>query len=196
MNIFSIDLESVFLAVYLLFSGETSADVFLLSVSRNFFTFWDTFRTASTIISLLLLTGIVYAFIRFRQVVKDEKSKSQKLGTESIREAKLKEERDERWERVLKHINSDNPNDWRQAILEADTILDEVITRAGYPGETLGEKMRGIERGDIRTIDEAWEAHKVRNRIAHDGAEFGLTRRETLRIIELYRRVFEEFEYF
>ncbi len=182
--------EFIFSTIYnFLLNGD------LLTVPRQLIVFWDGFKIVSTIISLLLLTGIVYSYIRLTQIRNAEREEIERKtgGTASQEETETR--RDERWDRVLQQVNSENPNDWRQAIIDADIILDDIVTRAGYPGETLGERMRGIEKSDFRTIDEAWEAHKVRNRIAHDGAEFQLTKREALRVIDLYRQVFEEFYY-
>lgn len=100
-----------------------------------------------------------------------------------------------RWERILEHINSEHPSDWKIAILEADIMLDEVLDVQGYRGETMSDKLKQVERSDFLTIDQAWEAHKVRNQIAHEGAEFLINEREARRIIDLYRQVFEEFQY-
>jgi len=99
------------------------------------------------------------------------------------------------WESVKKHIESDNENDWRQAIMDADIILDDLLNKMGYRGESVGEKLKRVERGDFATLDLAWEAHKVRNRIAHEGASFSLDHREAKAAYDNYRKVFEEFYY-
>lgn len=100
-----------------------------------------------------------------------------------------------RWQRVLTHADSGNESDWRLAILEADIILGEMLDKMGYRGETIGDKLKTIEKSDFTTIDDAWAAHRVRNAIAHEGAEFILTQREARRVIDLYKRVFEEFKF-
>ncbi|MBI2618017.1 hypothetical protein HYW58_01035 [Candidatus Kaiserbacteria bacterium] len=193
MDFAYLNIEYLFLVIYRIFTGKDGGIEALLPSSAPLF--WGNFKIASTIISLLLLTGIVYAFIRLRQVREADLETFNRTARATITEKTTGTRRDERWERVLLHANSDNENDWRHAIIEADTILDEIVKRAGFPGETLGERLRGIGKGDLSVVDEAWEAHKVRNRIAHDGAQYRLTKRETLRIIELYRKVFEAFEY-
>ena len=63
-----------------------------------------------------------------------------------------------------------------------------------YIGETIGEQLKGIEQSDFRTLAHAWEAHKVRNKLVHEG-DFMITKREARRVIDLYRKVFEEFHY-
>lgn len=100
--------------------------------------------------------------------------------------------KNERWQRVIEHIESEHPNDWRIAILEADTILDEILTKMGYEGDTIADKLKQIERSDFQTLENAWEAHKIRNRMVHE-SDFMLSKREAERIIGLYRSVFEEF---
>lgn len=100
-----------------------------------------------------------------------------------------------KWESILSHIESENPSDWKLAILEADIMLEELLDKLGYHGETIGEKLKSVEKSDFTTLDLAWEAHKIRNSIAHEGTDFLLNQREAKRVIDLYREVFEEFFY-
>ena len=97
------------------------------------------------------------------------------------------------WERILNHTESLNENDWRLAILEADIMLGGLLDRLYLPGETVADKLKAVEKSDFTTIDNAWEGHKIRNQIAHDGQAFIMTQREARRAIDLYRTVFEEF---
>ena len=105
-----------------------------------------------------------------------------------------KEKINEKWEKVLEHINSNNPSDWRLAIIEADIMLDELLRSAGYHGETVGDLLKAVEASDMLTLEQAWEAHKVRNRIAHSGSDFDLNEREAKRVIALFESVFKEFQ--
>jgi hypothetical protein len=100
-----------------------------------------------------------------------------------------------KWRMVEKHIISKNPSDWKIAIIEADTILDALVERAGFPGDSLGERLKNADKGVFRTLDFAWEAHKVRNRIAHEGSNFNLSERDAKTTIKQYEEVFREFGY-
>lgn len=100
----------------------------------------------------------------------------------------------ERWKRVLEHVASENPSDWRIAIIEADIILDDLLNILKLPGSTMGDKLKAVEPSDFLTLDNAWEAHKARNMIAHQGSDFLLNQREVRRIISLYEAVFKEFK--
>lgn len=146
--------------------------------------------TIANILSLLFLVLMVYALIKVRQLLRIwEKN----LYPEHI-EVSVVAEKNERWQRVLEHSATENPSDWRLAVLEADIILDEMLDQEGYVGDTIGDKLKKAHRGEFRTLDQAWEAHRIRNAIAHEGQDFELTQRETRRILGLYEQVFREFE--
>lgn len=99
------------------------------------------------------------------------------------------------WDAIIDLASSSSENDWRQAILQADIILDRLLDQIGYTGSDMGEKLRSAQIGDFVTLDAAWEAHKVRNRVAHEGMDFHLSRREAIRVLGLYEKVFREFSY-
>lgn len=99
----------------------------------------------------------------------------------------------ERWQNVLAHINSENPNDWKLAILESDIMLGDMMEKIGYMQNSIGEKLKAVEQSDFTTVEYAWEAHKIRNAIAHQGSEFMINKREVERVIGLYEAVFREF---
>jgi hypothetical protein len=101
----------------------------------------------------------------------------------------------ERWMHIVQLLQSHNQNDWRQAIIEADIILEEMLEKMGYDGVTIGDKLKNVEPSDFLTLNQAWEAHKVRNRIAHMGMEFKVSHAEAEKVINLYQEVFDEFYY-
>ena len=148
------------------------------------------FTIFSNILSSVLLMGIIYAVIRINEITREIHERLN-IASRGVVEPDIPRE----WQRIIDHITSDNPSDWRLAILEADIVLDEVLAGVGFVGDTLGDKLKQAEKGDFKTIENAWEAHKIRNAIAHEGADFTLTQREARRIIDLYQSVFEEFKY-
>lgn len=103
--------------------------------------------------------------------------------------------KNKKWLKVIEHINSTNPNDWKLAILECDIMLGEILEKMGYPQESIGEKLKAVEPSDFTNIESAWEAHKIRNSIAHEGSDFMINEREAKRVIGLYELVFREFDF-
>ncbi|OHA89686.1 MAG: hypothetical protein A2741_01885 [Candidatus Zambryskibacteria bacterium RIFCSPHIGHO2_01_FULL_43_27] len=157
-------------------------------------TFMDVMKIISILISVLSVIGIV---ILVRALTKINKAQNEIYRPKIVSEGGVVESEEQpknrRWEKVVEHMNSENPNDWKFAILEADIILDELLDFMGYRGETVADKLKLVESGDFDNLDAAWEAHKVRNQIAHEGADFLITEREARRVIALYRKIFDEF---
>lgn len=165
----------------------------LYSISDFLNALWATWKPIALILSLLLITGIIYCAIRINQIRSEDKEHLKKLTLEA--KASSRYPSNARWNEILAHMDSTSPNDWRLAILEADIMLDEMMSAMGYTQDTLGEKLKSVEESDFTTINEAWEAHKVRNQIAHQGSALELTQREAQRIVMLYEKVFKEFNY-
>jgi hypothetical protein len=99
----------------------------------------------------------------------------------------------ERWNIVVGYMEGKEEALWRIGILEADNLLDELLLDRGYFGMTLADKLK---QANFNSIDLAWNAHKMRNRIAHDGSKFVLTDRMARSTLEMYRTVFKEFKIF
>ncbi len=90
------------------------------------------------------------------------------------------------WATVQKHFFAGNPNDLKVAIMEADNILNDALRYAGVQGPSLGERLKSIKRGQIPNIEDIWEAHKLRNDIAHE-TSFSLKRDTAERALESYK---------
>ncbi|MEK7509767.1 MAG: hypothetical protein AAB605_03580 [Patescibacteria group bacterium] len=152
---------------------------------------WGPLLPLALLISLVLAVGIAYCCIRIFQIRRAEWAEFRKRA--HTVEAKDVPQTQLRWNRIMEHANSDDEHKWRLAILEADIMLSELLDLQGYKGETMADKMKQVNRANFNSIDDAWEAHKVRNRVAHEGIEYALTEREKNRVIGLYARVFREF---
>jgi hypothetical protein len=178
-----------------MFSGPLSRFVDAAGDFFPIFFFW--LQVFALFASFFLVLGIIYSIVRINHIRAKEKERyeSAVVMTFANVPAKPAPVRNERWEHVLKLAESESETDWRLAIIEADIILNDLVSRMQYPGETLGEKLKGVERSDFLTIDNAWEAHKVRNEIAHSGSGFVLSKRLVDKTINNYKLVFEEFHF-
>lgn len=152
---------------------------------------WALFVSLSIVVSLALAALLAYCVVRLLEVRHAERERHNAIAhTVAVGEVPKTQLR---WNRVREEIQSDDEQKWRLAILEADIMLNELLDVRGYKGETMGDKMKQVDRADFNTIDLAWEAHKVRNAIAHEGSARLLNEREARRVIGLYERVFREF---
>lgn len=142
-------------------------------------------------ISALLLLWIIYSIMRKKDIDEEEAIEFEEHFIKYDQPAP----KNPAWERIQKLFESNNPSDWRVAIIEADSLLDRFIMSLDYPGETMGERMQNINAADFPMINAAWEAHKVRNRIAHEGSGYQIDAREAHIVYRLYEAVFRDTNY-
>ena len=153
---------------------------------------WTILIILGYLLAILFLVLYVYASVRLKYFEELEDTKlrrEEELFDEHYRGVS----KNSRLQDVVTHSQSSNPNDWKLAIIEADIILDETLKQRGYAGTTLGERLKSISPGQLDTLNDAWEAHKIRNQIAHGGADFVLTQRLAQETVGRYQRVFAEF---
>ena len=63
-----------------------------------------------------------------------------------------------------------------------------------YDGENLGERLKKIESSDLDSLNDIWEAHKVRNRIAHE-ADYRMSPEDSAAAIGRFEKALRELEY-
>ena len=155
---------------------------------------WPIWKLAAGAIAILAIIGIVRNAWKLRAINMEEQ-KIYGPTPESIflDEGEVREAKNKKWEKIVAYANSGNHADWRLAIIEADVMLEELLQTAGYLGGSVGEMLKSVDKNEFSSVDAAWEAHKVRNSVAHSSGGFQLNERETKRVIALFEQVFKEF---
>lgn len=143
-------------------------------------------------ILIVLCVGIIaHVIYNLTNIRKNTRMKLNQVSDETI---SIPLSTNKNWDKVILHVESYNESEWRLAVIEADMMLAELLDTMNLQGDSIGEKLKGIEKSDFNTLDLAWEAHKVRNQIAHDPS-FMLTQREARRVVSLFEQVFKEFSF-
>jgi hypothetical protein len=176
----------------------TLVELIIAAGSPWLFTVIFVFKIASFAFSTFMIWMIISTSRKYGKVSKELRAPLQppKEITYGVAHTQTSERpANPKWMKVLEHVNSPNPADWKLAILEADIILDHLLDKMGYHGATMGDKLKSIEPSDFTSLQEAWEAHKVRNAIAHEGSDYVVTKPEAERVIRLFKKVFEEFQF-
>lgn len=183
-----VNVEYWFRLLYECFHGGCSGSLDLTGFRAWASALWVWITIIGYLLSVLAIGYIVYALVRLHQIREEEEHEFGELIL-----APGSAEKNKRWEHIQALMGGKSPSDWRQAIIEADIMLDEILTRQGYAGESVGEKLKNVEPSDFDTLNDAWEAHKVRNQIAHEGSAFQISDTLARRTIARYEAVFREF---
>ncbi len=56
----------------------------------------------------------------------------------------------------------------KDSVMEADKLLDYVMMQSGFPGQTMGERLKSRQSQRFSDLNGVWRAHKLRNSYAHD----------------------------
>lgn len=95
------------------------------------------------------------------------------------------------WQEIKRHQFAGDENSLKIALIEADKLLDEALRLAGYSGETLGERLKKITEVEMPDIQLIWEAHKLRNKLAHE-TNFHLSREIGEKALSIYEKTFKD----
>ena len=74
---------------------------------------------------------------------------------------------DKRWAKI-KERSRINEAEARLAIIEADTLLDEILTRMGFKGQVLKEKLEVLTPDILENLEQVKKVNEIRLRIIQD----------------------------
>lgn len=72
-----------------------------------------------------------------------------------------------RWLTIEQSLQKDNEPSYHLAVMNADKLLDQALKERGFKGQTMGDRMK-FARETWSNRDAVWQAHKLRNKIAHE----------------------------
>ena len=97
------------------------------------------------------------------------------------------------WARIRERLATGMESEAKLAVIEADSMLDDILKRMGYGGETLGERLKNLTAVTMPNIEEVWEAHKTRNNIVHD-PDYRLSLDEARKAISIYEKALSDLQ--
>lgn len=154
---------------------------------------WQTVGIVSGLFSIILIGGIIYFLVRIKEMQIDDAEKlEENIIKTLIKDKEIEKKNNPRWHYITTLVESPNSSDWRVAVIEADTMMEEVLKDRGLSGETVSELLESAKASGYPNIQNAWDAHIVRNQIAHQGVDFPLTQNEARRTIRKYESFFED----
>jgi len=100
-----------------------------------------------------------------------------------------------KWEKIAKKLGGGKEGDYRMAIIEADTLLEETLRNMEYKGEKINDLLEQVDSKVLPHLDKIKSAHEFRNNIVHDPS-YELTLDEAKIIIGVYEQTFRDLQMF
>jgi hypothetical protein len=145
------------------------------------------FKLAGALMAILFLFLAIYFAIISNFIDSRTRKVVGILDLNKINEKKIEKS----WRKVKKLMEYGDEAHFNMAIISADNILDDVLKKSGFEGENLGEKLKNINSKQLPEYDKVWEAHKIRNKIAHE-SDFKIEHDTAVEVISIYEKVFKE----
>ena len=148
------------------------------------------FKVLFSLLSLFLFFGIIYFLLKsewFKKIfLQDfiEFLTFQALGTRKVVKA---------WLKIEERIEKGTESEAKLAIIEADDLLNEVLKKKGFEGESLGERLDKVTEDILPNLTEILEARKVRSNIVHDPT-YRLNLAEAKEILRIYQDALKDLE--
>ena len=95
---------------------------------------------------------------------------------------------------LLRHAfleSSSPPQSLTLGIIEADSFIDDVLKKMDLRGEHMADRMEQLTRMDLKSADNLWKAHRVRNDLVHTSG-FTLSKGDAERALQYYEDFLKE----
>ncbi len=99
------------------------------------------------------------------------------------------------WLKIKARVDTGLESEYKLAVMEGDIMLDDILKKMGYHGETLGERLNSLTIATLPNIERIKEAHQTRNNIIHD-PDYRLSLDETRKVLDVFEQAFRDLEVF
>jgi len=73
-----------------------------------------------------------------------------------------------KWEEIEKYFKKGTEPEMKLAIVEADSLLDNILRVMSYGGKDLTSRLEGINTNILENLDDVKKYHKIYSNIVHD----------------------------
>ena len=153
------------------------------------FLFWANIISGLFSIALIIIIGVIITKLNYYNFSHRRSSRSPEDT-----EAPAVRAMSGPWGEIVQLVQSPNAADWSVAILKADSLVDTILKKMQLKGQTMGERLQWLDTSQLSALDDLWEAHRIRNQIAHS-PEKTVSQHMAKHAIRLYENVLKEWGY-
>jgi len=99
------------------------------------------------------------------------------------------------WSKIKNRLERGTEQEYKLAVVEAENLLNDALTGAGYKGDTIVEKLEQLNSTLLPNINQVSEAHKIRNNIVHD-PDYKLEPDTAKRTLDVYEKALQDLDAF
>lgn len=97
------------------------------------------------------------------------------------------------WAKVRGRLEGGDEAEYKLAVIDADSMLEDTLKRLGIAGQTLQERLLSIVPTIIPNIDDVKKAHETRDSIVHN-PNYQLSLREAEKTLDIFEEAFRSLD--
>lgn len=140
-------------------------------------------------LTVLLAVSIILIFIRTQSFLKVDLGAIMEKALEADKTSKIKWL--ERWENIISKVESDNSRDYKDAVVLAESFLDDILKIANFSGENIENRLKKIPDNQLEFKEDIIWAHKLKKRITSE-ENFEVDREEAKRAVYIFQRALKK----
>ena len=140
------------------------------------------------ILNVIFTLGFFYVLakaVKFRPVFSIHYEKKRKPQEQK------KVNREKQWAAIQSRAAANQPQSLRLAVIEADTFVDRTLQELGFAGEHMADRLERFEKGDVKSLERVWRAHRLRSDLVHT-PEVTLRETEAKQALDSYEDFLKE----
>lgn len=97
------------------------------------------------------------------------------------------------WNDVKVRLETQNEDEYKLAVTEADSILSNVIVKMNLQGDTMEEKLDALTTAMVTNLEDLKRVHDTRNSIVHN-PDYRLSLDEAKQLLAVYEKAFQSLD--
>jgi hypothetical protein len=97
------------------------------------------------------------------------------------------------WEKINKRIKSPSEANWKLAVINSEEIVESVLTKMGYKGEGIKEKLVGVDESQIPNMSELISSYDIFINILSD-PQYKITQEKAIKIVSTFEDFLRHFD--
>ncbi len=140
-------------------------------------------------LSVLLAVATVLVLVRIQGSFKVKIKEAVEEALEAGRLPKTRFQKE--WDTVISKVESNNPEDYKEAVVLAERLFERVLKLAEFSGENLEKRLEKVPENQLEFKEEIIWAHNLRNKILSN-ANLEVAHEEAKRAVDIFQRGLRE----
>lgn len=162
---------------------------------------FEVFKVISLVLSVIFAILFVIALInvwplrpKIRLFFKGKDTRQRVLEEKEKRKIRVKDSQlKERWMNILQKLDPKSHDSMMLAIIAADKLVDDALKKVGFVGDTMADRLKQFSPSEMKSLEELWDAHKLRNELVHQ-PNFEFSVKDATRALKSYETFLKELE--